>query len=439
MERVSNKMARVPFCPFLLPREFAETLSILPFPAMYIPLVVVEVAAIRACSIFLGIASSHSHVHAFASVAIALFALSAWGPVSSSKFPGILSFEIALPLLLTNLPGISKAFDVSTILVWLSRLPWWLGKNIKLWGERRRRKREKEKAKQKSAAGRDAQNKAKKEKTEAKRMEDEEATRRKEERATIGAVQKAEAEAAKNEKEMKQLLGKEQKRRENEGKRREQEAKQEAKQQAKHEAAQQAKHEAAQRTKHEAAQQAKHEAAQQAKHEAAQQARQQAKRSVPEQEQPAPDEYYCPITTELMQNPVFASDGHTYEREAIEAWSVKGGATVLSPMTNEPLLDRVLTPNRSMRVLILDWQSARYQQESGASNMPIREWLVSVSPHLACYAAALKECGYDDTDLLLEATGGDIEEAVEELHMKKGHRRVLMNALATLQSRGVGE
>jgi ankyrin repeat protein len=215
----------------------------------------------------------------------------------------------------------------------------------------------------------------------------------------------------------------------------------EAAQRTKREAAQRTQHEAAQRTQHEAAEQAKHEAAQRTKHEAAQQARQQAKRSVPEpeQEQPAPDEYYCPITTELMHNPVLASDGHTYEREAIEAWSAKGGATVLSPMTNEPLLDRVLTPNRSMRVLILDWQSARYQQESGASNMPISEWLVSVSRHLACYAAAFKEHGYDDTALLVEATEEDMEEAFEELHMKKGHRRVLMNALATLQSRGVGE
>jgi serine/threonine-protein kinase/endoribonuclease IRE1 len=73
------------------------------------------------------------------------------------------------------------------------------------------------------------------------------------------------------------------------------------------------------------------------------------------------------------------------------------------------------------------------------ANMPIKEWLVSVSLHLACYAAAFKEYGYDDTALLVEATEEDIEEAVEALHMKKGHRRALMNALAALQSRGVGE
>ena len=34
-----------------------------------------------------------------------------------------------------------------------------------------------------------------------------------------------------------------------------------------------------------------------------------------------PDNFRCPITTEVMQDPVFSMDGHTYEREAIETWS----------------------------------------------------------------------------------------------------------------------
>lgn len=32
------------------------------------------------------------------------------------------------------------------------------------------------------------------------------------------------------------------------------------------------------------------------------------------------DEFLCPITFELMIDPVIASDGHTYERSAIEKW-----------------------------------------------------------------------------------------------------------------------
>jgi TPR repeat protein len=216
--------------------------------------IVVDVAVMRVGSMLLGLVRptwtkqfrSHSYVHDFASAAIGLCALNAWDPPELGSQAGEAGTreryveqgaqkvgQFALLLVFTSLPGISKAFDISTVLVWLSRFPWWLVRTIRLWAERRRRKREKEKAKQKSAAGRDAQAKAKKEKeearAEAKRIDDEEAAKRKEERAKMGAVKKArkqEAEAAKNEKEMKQLLEKEGKRREKEGTRREQEAKQ---------------------------------------------------------------------------------------------------------------------------------------------------------------------------------------------------------------------
>ena len=37
--------------------------------------------------------------------------------------------------------------------------------------------------------------------------------------------------------------------------------------------------------------------------------------------------FKCPITMDIMEDPVILADGHTYEREAIEAW-LKGHATV---------------------------------------------------------------------------------------------------------------
>ena len=33
-----------------------------------------------------------------------------------------------------------------------------------------------------------------------------------------------------------------------------------------------------------------------------------------------PDEFKCPITCEVMQDPVIALDGHTYERASVEKW-----------------------------------------------------------------------------------------------------------------------
>lgn len=63
-----------------------------------------------------------------------------------------------------------------------------------------------------------------------------------------------------------------------------------------------------------------------------------------------PHEYLCPITQEMMQDPVVAADGHTYERRAIEEWFRRGRRT--SPMTNEPLPHINLVPNIALRNMI---------------------------------------------------------------------------------------
>ena len=50
----------------------------------------------------------------------------------------------------------------------------------------------------------------------------------------------------------------------------------------------------------------------------------------------------CPITSELMTDPVFTMDGHTYERSAIEAW-LKNNDT--SPATGKRLPSKMLVDN----------------------------------------------------------------------------------------------
>jgi hypothetical protein len=47
-----------------------------------------------------------------------------------------------------------------------------------------------------------------------------------------------------------------------------------------------------------------------------------------------------------MTDPVFAADGHTYERHSIESWLEMHGT---SPLTNEPLATRLLSPNDALR------------------------------------------------------------------------------------------
>ncbi|XP_019145869.1 WD repeat, SAM and U-box domain-containing protein 1 isoform X2 [Corvus cornix cornix] len=67
---------------------------------------------------------------------------------------------------------------------------------------------------------------------------------------------------------------------------------------------------------------------------------------------PVPDEFLCPITRELMNDPVIATDGYSYEREAMENWISNRRS---SPMTNLPLHSLMLTPNRTLKMAISRW------------------------------------------------------------------------------------
>jgi len=69
-----------------------------------------------------------------------------------------------------------------------------------------------------------------------------------------------------------------------------------------------------------------------------------------------PHSYQCPITMEVMQKPVVAADGHTYERDAIASWFAMNST---SPMTGEPLLNTTLIPNHSLQSAISDFQERR--------------------------------------------------------------------------------
>ncbi|KAK4842888.1 hypothetical protein QYF36_001296 [Acer negundo] len=74
-----------------------------------------------------------------------------------------------------------------------------------------------------------------------------------------------------------------------------------------------------------------------------------------------PSVFLCPIFQEVMKNPHVAADGFSYEVEAIEEWLGMGHDT--SPMTNLRLKHKFLTPNHTLRSLILDWESKK-------SNLP---------------------------------------------------------------------
>ncbi|NWI53425.1 WSDU1 protein, partial [Calyptomena viridis] len=72
-----------------------------------------------------------------------------------------------------------------------------------------------------------------------------------------------------------------------------------------------------------------------------------------------PDEFLCPITRELMKDPVIAADGYSYEREAMELWISSRRRS--SPMTNLPLPSLLLTPNRTLKMAIARWLETQHK------------------------------------------------------------------------------
>lgn len=71
-----------------------------------------------------------------------------------------------------------------------------------------------------------------------------------------------------------------------------------------------------------------------------------------------PDEFLCPISREVMIDPVIAADGFTYERNGIERWFKRGSN--VSPMTNQRLVSRNLIPNQALKTLIMQFLEASH-------------------------------------------------------------------------------
>ena len=104
------------------------------------------------------------------------------------------------------------------------------------------------------------------------------------------------------------------------------------------------------------------------------------------------DHFCCPLTLDVMANPVIAADGHTYERSAIEEW-FKNNDT--SPITNLLVASKVLTPNFALKSMLK-------QGTSTVSEASIQN---------------LVGMGFDrqQAQLALESTGGDLSLAASQL------------------------
>lgn len=64
--------------------------------------------------------------------------------------------------------------------------------------------------------------------------------------------------------------------------------------------------------------------------------------------------FYCPITRDVMVDPVETSSGQTFEKSAIEKWFAEGNK--LCPLTMTPLDTSVLRPNKTLKQSIEEWK-----------------------------------------------------------------------------------
>ena len=70
-----------------------------------------------------------------------------------------------------------------------------------------------------------------------------------------------------------------------------------------------------------------------------------------DQQQTVNPNFYCPISGEIMTDPVSDFEGNTYERSAIESWLERNGT---SPITRNRMSKDDLRPNRTLRNAIED-------------------------------------------------------------------------------------
>ncbi len=67
-----------------------------------------------------------------------------------------------------------------------------------------------------------------------------------------------------------------------------------------------------------------------------------------------PESFKCPITLDIMEDPVICEDGYTYERASILSLP-----TSISPMTRQPINKNKLIPNRNLKDMIVHFKEER--------------------------------------------------------------------------------
>ncbi|VAI48156.1 unnamed protein product [Triticum turgidum subsp. durum] len=135
-----------------------------------------------------------------------------------------------------------------------------------------------------------------------------------------------------------------------------------------------------------------------------------------------PHLFLCPISMELMEEPVTVSTGVTYDRRSIERWLFTYGRATC-PATMQPLANLDLTPNHTLARVISSWLDRGSSSSSSSS-----------SPSTSSLSSPVHELGTPLTRMLeeerLRSALGDLEQTPFKVTALKSMRSCMAGDVA---------
>jgi hypothetical protein len=90
--------------------------------------------------------------------------------------------------------------------------------------------------------------------------------------------------------------------------------------------------------------------------------------SSPPKDRDAPKGFVCPLTLDIMYDPVLDPEGNTYERRAIVEWLRHKRN---SPVSRQPLNDKMLIPNNALRETIHELMGTDWSDTQASEHPPV--------------------------------------------------------------------
>ncbi|OWM76199.1 hypothetical protein CDL15_Pgr009845 [Punica granatum] len=139
-----------------------------------------------------------------------------------------------------------------------------------------------------------------------------------------------------------------------------------------------------------------------------------------------PEELRCPISLQLMYDPVIISSGQTYERVCIEKWLSDGHNTC--PKTQQNLAHLGLTPNYCVKGLITSWcdQHRVPMPDGPPESLDLNYWRLALSDSESVNSRSIdsvRSCKLKGVKVVPLEESGTIEEEGNEIEIENENEK----------------